>query len=214
MILTNGHCFEGGMPKPGEIRVDLPSTRTFALLNNDGSKYATLTADRMIVNTMTKTDITLYRLNQTYADIIQKYQVQPLVIANQHPVPATQIAVVSGYWKRIYSCKVDTFIYELREAGWTFMDSIRYTQPGCEVIGGTSGSPIINTATDEIIGVNNTTNENGEKCTMDNPCEVDKAGNVSVVLHAAYGQETFWLYSCLDQQRHFNLNQPNCALHP
>jgi hypothetical protein len=100
----------------------------------------------------------------------------------------------------------------LKEAGWTSHDSIRYTQPGCATIGGTSGSPIIDAETREVVGVNNTGNENGRKCTMDNPCEVDEAGNVSVVYKAAYGQETFWIYSCLDAAQHLDLSVAGCLL--
>jgi V8-like Glu-specific endopeptidase len=215
MVMTNGHCLDdAGFIQPGEVRVDVPASRSFALLSDDGNETGVLRADRVLVATMTKTDITLYRLTQTYAEIAQQYGVQPLVISAVHPQLGTPIAVVSGYWKKIYSCQIDKFIYELHEADWTFKDSVRYSTPGCETIGGTSGSPIINVATGEVIGINNTGNDNGEKCTMDNPCEVDENGNVTVILHASYGQQTFWLYSCLDQNRKFNLNLPGCVLKP
>ncbi len=214
MVITNGHCLENSFLKPGEVRVNQASTRKFALLNDSGSRFATLTADLVLVATMTHTDITLYRLTETYNEIIQKYNVQPLALASSHPVASTPIAVVSGYWKRVYSCQVDHFVFALREAEWTMRDSIKYTKPGCEVIGGTSGSPIINTNSYEIIGVNNTINENGARCTMDNPCEVDEQGNVTVDKGGAYGQETFWLYGCLNQDRQIDLNQPKCLLRP
>lgn len=215
MILTNGHCYEErGFLKPGEVKVGVPAERTFALLNNDGSRYAGLTADRVIVATMTKTDITLYRLNQTYGQIFKKYQVQALTLSSKHPEAKTSIAVVSGYWKKVYTCQIDDFVYALKEADWTMLDSIRYSSPGCEIIGGTSGSPIINLATYQVIGVNNTSNESGRQCTMNNPCEVDANGKVTVRPHASYGQETYVLYSCLNSERQIDLKLPNCALRP
>jgi V8-like Glu-specific endopeptidase len=215
MVMTNGHCFDArGFLKPGQVIVDQPTSRSFGLLNDDGSKFATLTADRVIVATMTKTDITLYRLTKSYDELGRGLGVRALTIASQHPVAGTPIAVVSGYWKRIYSCSVDRFIYSLHEADWTFNDSIRYSKPGCETIGGTSGSPIINPQTYEVIGINNTGNENGQRCTMNNPCEVDEKGTVTVVPHASYGQETFWLYSCLNQQNQFDIKLPSCLLRP
>jgi hypothetical protein len=214
MVLTNGHCNENGFPKNGEVRVNVPSSRHFELLTDRGGMRGFLKANRIIVSTMTKTDITLYGLTVSYGQIMQKYGVQALTISPVHPVARTPIAVVSGYFKKIYSCQIDTFIYTLREAGWEMKDSMRYSTPGCETIHGTSGSPVINEGTNEIVGINNTGNDNGEKCTMDNPCEIDERGNVNVILHASYAQETFWLYSCINEQRQFDLSIPSCVLRP
>lgn len=214
MVMTNGHCIDGGFLKPGEVKVNDVVSREFTLLNENGSELTTLNADRVLVATMTKTDITLYELTETYAEIAQKYGVEPLVISSSRPVEGTSIAIVSGFWKKIYSCQIDRFIYELHEADWTFKDSVRYSSPGCETIGGTSGSPILNSATGEVIGINNTGNDDGERCTMNNPCEVDEKGNVTVNYHAEYGQQTYWLYSCLDSQRHIDLGLSGCALMP
>ncbi len=55
------------------------------------------------------------------------------------------ISVVSGYWKKTYNCNVDGFAYRLKEGDWTWKDSVRYTAP-CKVIGGTSGSPVVDVA--------------------------------------------------------------------
>ena len=68
---------------------------------------------------------------------------------------------------------IDKFIFMVKEANWTFKDSIRYTD-GCDTIGGTSGSPIIEAGTRTVIGVNNSANESGRKCTMNNPCEISE----------------------------------------
>src|ERR1700683_2262270 len=34
MIMTNGHCLGGGFLNPGEVKLDVPVSRSFALLNN------------------------------------------------------------------------------------------------------------------------------------------------------------------------------------
>ncbi|MBK9293419.1 MAG: trypsin-like peptidase domain-containing protein [Oligoflexia bacterium] len=216
MVLTNGHCVGAhrGFLKPGQVVVNKPISRSFGLLNNDGSKVATLSAEKIIFATMTKTDMALYGLTKTYGEILKTYGVQALTLAPQRSVEKTNIAVVSGYWKKIYSCQVDKFIYALKEADWLMRDSVKYSQPGCETIGGTSGSPIINTATYEVVGVNNTGNENGGKCTMNNPCEIDEQGKVVVEKGAAYGQQTYVVYSCLNQNKEVDLNMPNCMLRP
>lgn len=213
MILTNGHCLENGMPRAGEAVVDRASSRTFRLLSADAqSTVATLTASRIIYATMTGTDMTLYRLNTSFADIKSRYGVDPLTIADHKANLGDPIRVVSGYWKRIYSCSVDDFVYKLREDQWTWFGSMRYKQPGCDVIGGTSGSPVINANTREVIAVNNTINESGARCTMNNPCEVNELGVVVYTRGAAYAQDVSAIYACLTRENQLDLTLPNCAL--
>jgi V8-like Glu-specific endopeptidase len=212
LVLTNGHCYEGGMPSPGQVIVNRASTRSITLLRPSSSNAGTVRASRVLYSTMTKTDMTLYEVNETYASIQSRLNVTPLTLAKQAPANGAGMAVVSGYWKRIYTCSVQATIPELREAGWVMKSSIKYQQPGCETIGGTSGSPIVSTTTGEVIGVNNTGNEDGEQCTLNNPCEVDAAGNITVDQGAAYGQQTWWLYTCLTASRTLDLNKSGCQL--
>jgi V8-like Glu-specific endopeptidase len=212
MVLTNGHCFEGGFIDAGTAIVNRASRRSFTLLSHDSSRLGTLRAAKVMYATMTGTDMTLYKLSNTYAEIETQYGIQALTLSDHRPEAGDPIRVVSGYWRSIYSCNIDNFVHELRESEWAWQDSIRYTQPGCETIGGTSGSPIINADTHEVIGVNNTGNEDGQRCTLNNPCEVDEAGNITVTRDAAYGQQTYWLYSCLSSTNEIDLTLPGCPL--
>lgn len=217
MVLTNGHCLAnatgGGMPKPGVVIVDQNVNRDMYVLNpTDGSKLGTVQATKILYATMTKTDMTLYLLKQTYREIEDKYSVHALTLANRFPAVGEGIDIVSGYWRRGYTCRVDAIVHELREAGWTMVDSIRYSRPGCETIGGTSGSPIISLDTKEVVGVNNTGNENGQKCTMNNPCEVDAAGTITYQKGLSYGQQVSWVYGCLTADLKIDLNIAGCQL--
>ncbi len=217
MVLTNGHClaniFGGGMPKPGEVIVGKKASRTMYVLNaTDGTRKGSVQATQILYATMTKTDVTLYLLKETYREIETKFGTHALTLADRYPSVGEGIDVVSGYWRRGYTCRVDGIVNELREAGWTMFDSIRYSRPGCETIGGTSGSPILSVDTKEIVGINNTGNENGQKCTMNNPCEVDSRGTVTYEKGLSYGQETSWFYSCLNADRKIDLNLPGCKL--
>lgn len=212
LALTNGHCSEYGMPGPGEVNVNQSSSRTFSLLDPSGQKsLGTLHANEILYNTMTDTDVTLYRLTQSYAQIASEYGTTALTLSTAHPVQGTDIDVVSGYWKQTWTCAIDGFAYQVKEADWTWSDSVRYTS-ACDVIGGTSGSPVIDPATDQVIAVNNTINENGESCTLDNPCEVDKDGNVTVHQGIGYAQETYILANCIGAGSTVNLDDPNCQL--
>lgn len=212
LVLTNGHCYEGGFLQPGQVLVNKASTRSITLLKPDSSRAGTVRADKILFGTMTKTDMIVYEVNETYASIKSRLNVTPLTLAKQGPADGAGMAVVSGYWKRIYTCSVQATIPQLREGDWTWQNSIKYQQPGCETIGGTSGSPVVSTTTGEMIGINNTGNEDGERCTVNNPCEVDADGNVTVDQGAAYGQQTWWLYTCLTANRAIDLNKSGCEL--
>lgn len=213
MVMTNGHCYEGGFLANGLAIADKVSRRSFSLLDSKGREtIATLKASQILYGTMTGTDVLLYQLESTYGEIEENYGVTALLLSPHRALEGDPIRIVSGYWKRTYTCEIDTFIHEMREADWVWKDSIRYTQPGCKTIGGTSGSPIINTDTYEVIGINNTGNEDGERCTMNNPCEVDESGNVVVNHGASYGQQIYGIYSCLDADRNFDFTIDGCQL--
>ncbi|MEU2227131.1 serine protease [Streptomyces sp. NPDC018347] len=211
LVLTNGHCLETGMPGAGQVITGLSSSRTFGLLNSAGTKVATLRANQVVYSTMTDTDVTIYRTTTTYAAIKSSYGISPLTVQDTHPVAGTAIKVVSGYWKRIYSCNVDGFVYRLKEGDWTFKDSVRYTS-ACDTIGGTSGSPVIDAGTGKVVAVNNTGNEDGQRCTVNNPCEVDAAGNVTVRQGINYAQETYNIPVCFTTGNKLNLSASGCTL--
>ncbi|WP_435210021.1 S1 family peptidase [Streptomyces sp. bgisy034] len=211
LVMSNGHCLETGMPGPGEVVVDRASSRTFGLLNANGSRVATLRAGKIAYGTMTDTDVSIYQLTTTYAQIKSSYGINALTVADSHPTAGTAITVASGYWKRLYSCNIDGFAYRLKEGDWTFKDSVRYTS-ACNTIGGTSGSPVIDQATNEVVAVNNTGNEDGQRCTVNNPCEVDESGNVTVRQGINYAQQTYQIPACFGVDNKLDLNASGCVL--
>ncbi|KUN98524.1 trypsin-like serine peptidase [Streptomyces caeruleatus] len=211
LVMTNGHCLETGMPGPGEVVVDRASSRTFTLLNSSGGRAGTLRASKIAYGTMTDTDVAFYQLTTTYAQIKSSYSINPLTVADTHPVKGTAITVASGYWKRLYNCNIDGFAYQLKEGDWTFKDSVRYTS-ACNTIGGTSGSPVIDQATNQVVAVNNTGNEDGERCTVNNPCEVDESGDVTVRQGINYAQETYQIPACFGVDNKLDLSASGCVL--
>ena len=214
MMLTNGHCYEGGFIPSGQVLVNRTSNRTGKLLNASGTAVATVRADRVLYATMTGTDVTLYRLSQTFAQIKSSTGLGPLTISSSHPVDGHAISIPSSYWKKTYSCAINGFVSTLREDQWTWHDSIRYLYPNstCQTIGGTSGSPIVDNASLQIVGINNTSNENGQACTLDNPCEVNSDGSLTYTQGQNYGQETYWFTTCLTSTNAIDLNKTGCLL--
>jgi len=214
MMLTNGHCYEGGFLAAGQVLVNRASSRTGKLLDASGRSVATLRADLILYATMTGTDVTLYRLSQSFNQIKNTTGLSALTIASAHPVDGHAVSIPSGYWKTTYSCAINGFVSTLREADWTWHDSIRYLYPnsGCQTIGGTSGSPIIDNTSLQIVGINNTLNEQGQACTLDNPCEVNPDGSVTYTQGQNYGQETYWFDTCLTTTNAIDLNKTGCLL--
>ncbi|MBT2368260.1 trypsin-like peptidase domain-containing protein [Streptomyces sp. ISL-10] len=211
LVLSNGHCLETGFPQPGEVVMDQPSSRSFGLLDSSGSRVATLRADKIAYATMTDTDASLYQLTSTYGQIETRHGIKALELNTTRPAEGTAIKVVSGYWKRIYSCSIDGFAYRLKEGAWTWKDSVRYTS-SCNTIGGTSGSPVIDNATGKVVAVNNTGNESGGRCTDNNPCEVDESGNVTVREGINYGQQTYPLAACIGPGSKIDLSRAGCTV--
>ncbi len=211
LVMSNGHCLESGFPGPGQVLVDQASSRSFGLLNASGSRVATLRANKLVYGTMTDTDVSLYQLTQTYAQIKAASGISPLTLNDTRPTAGSAISVVSGYWTRIYSCNVDGFAYRLKEGDWTWKDSVRYTS-ACNTIGGTSGSPVVDNATGKVVAVNNTGNESGERCTVNNPCEVDESGNVTVRQGINYAQQTYQIPACFGIDNKLDLSASGCVL--
>jgi len=218
MMLTNGHCYEtgpfGGMMDANTFVYHKKSVRSVRFLENDGSmKSGSVHTTEAIYGTMTGTDVTLYQLDSTYAQIKKKFDVDALTIDSKHPTNGQEINILSGYWQKGYSCKIDGFVFELKEDAYTSKDSIRYSKDGCHTIHGTSGSPIVNANTGLIIGINNTGNDDGQRCTMDNPCEVTADGQIYAEKGLSYGQQTYLFYTCLNGQGQFDLSVDGCQLY-
>jgi V8-like Glu-specific endopeptidase len=211
LVMSNGHCLETGFPAAGQVVVDRASSRTFSLLNGAAQKVGTLRASKIAYGTMTDTDVSLYQLTSTYAQIQNQYGIRALELSAARPAQGTAITVVSGYWKRTYGCHVDGFAHRLQEGAWTWKDSIRYTS-ACRTIGGTSGSPVLDNLTGKVVAVNNTGNEDGGRCTDNNPCEVDETGRVTVRKGINYGQQTYQMVPCIVAGSRIDLTRPGCGL--
>ncbi len=210
MVMSNGHCVE--LIKPGTVVVDRPVRKSFTVLGQDAQKLGTVSADKIIYATMTKTDVSLFLLTETYQQIHSKFSVEALTLSREIPAVGTSIEIISGYWKRGYSCQIETFVKTLKEGDWSWTNSLRYSRPGCETIGGTSGSPVVAAGTRTAIAVNNTGNESGRMCEVNNPCEISDDGTPFAQKGYSYGQQTYWFYTCRNEAGVFDLNQKDCML--
>lgn len=221
LVLTNGHCYEGGFLGPGQILFNQPSTQWFNIITK--SYYSPISStgcddtvrligsQKVLYATMTKTDVALYQLTETYQEIFNRTDTTPFILSNKQAAQGTDIEVISGPWRQRYSCAIDGFVYKLIVGNTTYDSSIRYTNT-CPTIEGTSGSPIVKKGTRTVVGINSLSSGNGKACTIDNACEQNEQGNISHVVDARYGQQTYWFYSCLENDFSINLEKEGCLL--
>jgi len=214
IVLTNGHCHStgpfGGMIKPGQVIYNKLSNKNMKIFNKQMKTFS-VTATKVLYATMTNTDIALYELTDTYESILSKYKIESFDLDSVRPFEGVQIDIVSGYWERGYRCSIDAFVFKMKEGDWTMRDSIRYTD-SCDTVGGTSGSPIVARGTRSVIAINNTANENGKSCAVNNPCEIDENGKITVLKGKKYGQQTYNIYSCLRPDFNIDLSIEGCSL--
>jgi V8-like Glu-specific endopeptidase len=210
IVMTNGHCLGGGFLKPGEVRVNASVSRSMRVYDKN-LKLWSIQATKILYATMTNTDVAFYELSESFNEILTRTGIRPFLLDSVRPLSGISIDIISGYWDRGYSCEIDGFVFKIREGDWTFTDSVRYTE-GCDTVGGTSGSPIISRGERKVVAINNTSNESGKRCTLNNPCEVDEAGTVTVRRGVRYGQQTYNAYTCLTPDFRFDLRRSGCLL--
>lgn len=160
---------------------------------------------------MTKTDMAVYELGLTYKEIKDLYDIEPLTLAKTITSIPTEVQIISGYWDRGYDCTLEALIPKMKEDVYVWQESVRYNEH-CDTIPGTSGSPIIERNTRTVVAINNTGNDKGGRCTMNNPCEVDTDGTITVRKGYSYGQQTYEVYSCLNKDFSLDMNKKGCKL--
>jgi V8-like Glu-specific endopeptidase len=185
LLLTNGHCVPE-RPAPGETLEDLAIDLPVTIGDRQGYLQAKARTTRLVRATMTGTDTALYRLDQTYAQLLAK-GVKIFTLADRPATPGTKIDIVSAGNGEVFRCAVEAVVPHLREEGYTQDNAYRY-DPECKPSHGGSGSPLVLQDGVTVVGVHSTGNDNGEQCTADNPCEVAPDGTVTVRQGARYGQ--------------------------
>lgn len=209
MIMTNDHCV---YDQPyNEFMLNRPYQARIRLYNKEKQFVnKVFETTRIIYAVQTDTDLALLELADTYENIYKNYGVMPLVLEDARANLGDSTLVITGYFGQALSCKIDGYVHQLVESSWTWRDSYRYS--GCNPDHGTSGSPIVLEGTRKVVGINNTGNDDGEKCTLNNPCEIDERGNITVHQGISYGQRIDLLYTCLDARSHIDLKVPGCKM--
>ena len=208
VLLTNGHCYDKKL-KSDAFVADQAHRQSVSLLAR-GGRSRQFNIARILYATMTGTDLALMELSATYRELadagIDSYDISP------QPAAANEaVVMVSGYLASAQNCVVEKVVPRILEAPWEWRDS--YKLKGCNGDrNGTSGSPLISAATNRIVGLFNTANDDGMRCTFNNPCEADADGGIVVEKGGAYAQRVDQILTCLDAEGRFDVNVPSCRL--
>jgi hypothetical protein len=211
VVLTNGHCVRTPFLGARDVLVDEEQFKKIELLEGNGTVAMTVRGVHLRYASMYRTDLAVYELRETYADLAAG-GVTPLVLAPRGPSRGDRIRIPSGYWVEQRACTTTGTAYRVHEREWDWWRSIRLPAlDGCAIRGGYSGSPIVSRDTGEVVGIANTGYVGGRRC-IDSACEEDRRGRVVMRKDMNYGQQTWWLTTCVGADRRFDLSAPGCKL--
>jgi hypothetical protein len=209
MVMTNDHCLDDQAYKT--YTFNRPYAKAVKIYDKKKQFIArALTSTRIIYATQTHTDMALMEIPISYAELESKFGVRAFELSNNLANVGDEVLVITGYFGKAIDCSIDGFVYKIVESTWFWKNSYRYVN--CDTGHGTSGSPIVLKGTREIVGINNTGNDEGKKCTLNNPCEVNETGVITATKGAHYGQQINDVYSCLDRNMKFDIKIPSCEL--
>jgi hypothetical protein len=221
MMLTNGHCFQAsdkardtGHKVTRDVIVNQADSRPVTLLGRDGQDLGTVRAKRLLYSTAFKTDVGLYSLRRTFAEIRSEFHLRALTISDTVPAPHQKVLVPSGFSRKVYTCQLNGSVFKLHNDQFVWRHSLRLVHSAtCHTIHGTSGSPLLARGTREVVGINNAINfaAGGPPC-RHSLCEETADGHISTHVHRRYGQQTWWLTTCLGTDRKLDLDVEGCLL--
>lgn len=213
LLLTNGHCVFPARPEPGQTLLDQPARHPVVLNGADSNAVARATTTRLLLATMTGTDVALYRLDQSYAQLAAKgVPAHPLTTTG--PAPGTPLTMHAGADQTTFRCTVGAVVPTLREAGYTQRSALRYADAtSCAPQAGTSGSPLIDPRTGAVVAIHNShVTGDAKPCRENEPCEVAPDGTVTAVKGRGYAQQVAGLAPCLDAGSTLAPSRPGCTL--
>lgn len=212
LLLTNGHCAERRPPRGKALGAR--KVQSIVTINGAaGNAIVRTSTTRLLYATMTGTDVAVYRLASTYAQLAES-GVRVLSLSERGPAAGDRLSLLSGTYQTTFSCRVDAIVPTLREGGYEQRDAIRYGRSAsCEPEPGTSGSPLLDARTGDVVAIHNTHNVGDRRrCSVDNPCEVDPSGKTTAVKRRGYAQQTAGLATCIVPGSRLDLSNPGCQL--
>lgn len=209
VVLTNGHCVKY-KPLPAGVYVkDEDYVRSTIEVFNKNGVAQQVVPRKVLYGTMEGSDIGLIEIEITYKEL-KKMGIKIFELSKEDSHPGEELFSVSGYWKSSLNCTFTHTAEKVLEGNWFFLNAMAMDS-SCVSKSGWSGSPFISKINGKIVGVLNTANEGGEKCTLNNPCEKNSDGSITAVKGRVYGVPTSDFWSCLSNGN-IDLAKPGCKL--
>jgi len=116
----------------GPQALDLGRYSPVVIVDEKGNAMMRSPIGRLLAATMTGTDVAVLELVATYREV-EAAGISPLTLAYSGPLRGDDIQILSGRSQAVWTCLVDAVVPELREAGYSMKNSIRYlVGSGCD----------------------------------------------------------------------------------
>ncbi|MFN8621104.1 MAG: serine protease [Chloroflexota bacterium] len=218
-VLTNGHCIDFLAPTAVVRDTEPSGTVTFGW-EGSGTVDAVASVAAIPWASMKGTDLAILTLGRPVADLVAR-GIRPLPLAATAPAAGTQVVIVGApshpdQPERVLELATCTLgpTHALVEGEWSFTG---FPSNHCgDIRPGSSGSPVIDPATGEVVGLVNTGTAGSEglsDCVIDRPCEVGPEGGQSIP-DTVYGPLLAGLGGCFDDAWAFTGPGAGCPLDP
>ncbi|MHA7135164.1 S1 family peptidase [Oerskovia turbata] len=136
LLLTNGHCLPtvdgaSDMPPRGASVVDRPVSAQVAFTDAQGYGLTTANVDRLLLGTTTGTDVAVYRLDASFAEL-EARGVKVLRLATTAPRAGETVTLMTSEPR---TCTIEAVVPILREGGYEQQGALRMAaSPDCETL--------------------------------------------------------------------------------
>lgn len=223
-LITNGHCLgtQGFLPSDKAVFNETsPSVMTFSYYYDfpQDISRTNYSVKNVPYASMSETDVAIIELDDVTLQELQAQGITAYKLAKTTPQSGTKIENIgipmSGLKEITLRQSLCTLGNEVSilEGPFSFPTSRRLK---CSILPGSSGSPVFDNKTKEIIGVMNTTvndsSSGKDDCAINRPCEVDSNNSRTVDTKTNYMQTTSFLSNCFTEKGVFDRNLNSCQL--
>lgn len=220
-VLTNGHCPD--FPGSNDVLIDRPAPSSHRVIFNyfadTTAQQLTVPVSRIAYATMKGQDIAVLELSARYREIVRRgFEPWPITLAppaDDEPVVTVGAPLTSNpatSFLRLAACSLEDRADVVLEYIWHWFDFDRHR---CQdVMGGSSGSPVISRRTGEVVGLVNTTTIGAAEytdCFLNSPCEPSEDG-ATALSATSYVTPVVRIDRCFDLLGRFIISREGCPL--